>query len=410
MVSKRLTYEFVAAFALATLACSGISCSGGGGSPSGPAQTAASVPVVRAAFLAAAEEVPSNSSAARGVAVIAVDPATKAVTGTILTTGIAGVSAHIHQGAKGVAGGVIIPLAGGTGGVWSVPGGSVLSDAQYSAFQANGLYVNVHTPSNPGGEIRGQIGFKVKYASLSASQETPATTSTATGIGALAVDPLSGDLYGGIRVAGLTGSAAHIHEAAAGTAGSIVIPLVDAGNGFWRVPDGQHLTPAQVASFDSNNLYFNIHTPGNPSGEIRGQINIVSPVIKTFSLGGTQEVPANASTATATATVSLDPATLEVRGTLLSSGLSGTGAHIHEGAPGVAGPIAVPFSSAGNGVWTVGPAWYFSSAQFASYQAGNLYANIHSAAYPGGEIRGQVPADATVTNGGGGTGSGGGGY
>jgi hypothetical protein len=41
--------------------------------------------------------------------------------------------------------------------VWSVPAGARLTDAQYDAFKAGNLYVNVHTAAHKGGEIRGQL-------------------------------------------------------------------------------------------------------------------------------------------------------------------------------------------------------------------------------------------------------------
>jgi hypothetical protein len=74
-----------------------------------------------------------------------------------MTTGVAGTMAHIHEGAPGKNGGVAVPLAKNGDNGWSVPAGAKLSDAQYEAFKAGNLYVNVHSSANPGGEIRGQI-------------------------------------------------------------------------------------------------------------------------------------------------------------------------------------------------------------------------------------------------------------
>jgi hypothetical protein len=52
---------------------------------------------------------------------------------------------------------VIIPLTKSGDGTWSVPAGAKLTDAQYAAFKAGDLYVNVHSAANKGGEIRGQL-------------------------------------------------------------------------------------------------------------------------------------------------------------------------------------------------------------------------------------------------------------
>jgi hypothetical protein len=79
------------------------------------------------------------------------------VSGSVTTTGVAGIMAHIHQGSIGSNGPVIIPLQQTSPGVWSVPKGAKLTDAQMAAFKKGDLYVNVHTAAHRGGEVRGQI-------------------------------------------------------------------------------------------------------------------------------------------------------------------------------------------------------------------------------------------------------------
>jgi hypothetical protein len=81
----------------------------------------------------------------------------RSVTGEVRTTGVSGVAAHIHQGAMGQNGPVIIPLTRTSDNVWSVPAGTKLTDAQYEAFKAGNLYVNVHSAANKDGEIRAQL-------------------------------------------------------------------------------------------------------------------------------------------------------------------------------------------------------------------------------------------------------------
>jgi hypothetical protein len=78
------------------------------------------------------------------------------LTGSVTTTGVQGTMAHIHQGAKGRNGPVIVPLTK-KDNTYSVPEGRKLTEAQMKAWKAGELYVNVHTNANKGGEVRGQI-------------------------------------------------------------------------------------------------------------------------------------------------------------------------------------------------------------------------------------------------------------
>ena len=105
--------------------------------------------------LSGAEEVPpvSTSGSGKGSFRIAGDGS---VSGSISTTGVQGAAAHIHMGAKGQNGPVIVPLTK-NGDSYSVPEGKKLTEAQMNAFKAGGLYVNVHSPSHKGGEVRAQL-------------------------------------------------------------------------------------------------------------------------------------------------------------------------------------------------------------------------------------------------------------
>lgn len=79
-----------------------------------------------------------------------------------------------------------------------------------------------------------------------------------------------------------------------------------------------------------------------------------------------------------------------VSGSVTISGMTATAAHIHDAAAGKNGPIVIPLTMTSDSVWTVLAGAKFSDAQYDSYKAGNLYFNVHSAAYRGGEIRGQI--------------------
>ena len=109
------------------------------------------------------------------------------------------------------------------------------------------------------------------------------------------------------------------------------------------------------------------------------------------TLDGKSEVPPNASAATGTADIDYDPASKKLSWKVTYSGLSGpaTAAHFH--GPAEAGKnsaVAVPIPNAGTS--PVEGSATLTDAQAADLTAGKYYVNIHTAANPGGEIRGQV--------------------
>ena len=84
------------------------------------------------------------------------------------------------------------------------------------------------------------------------------------------------------------------------------------------------------------------------------------------------------------------PLTWAESGTLKSSGMDGTVAHIHVGAPGQSGPPIITLSKGPDGTWSVPEGAKLTDDQYASFKAGNLYVNIHSADHKPGEIRAQL--------------------
>ena len=106
--------------------------------------------------LSGAEEVPIVHSSAIGQGKINVAP-DKSVSGNVRTSGVNGSAAHIHIGAAGKVGPVVISLDKIADNVWGVPDKAKLTDAQYKSYEAGDLYVNVHSAAHKDGEIRGQI-------------------------------------------------------------------------------------------------------------------------------------------------------------------------------------------------------------------------------------------------------------
>ena len=109
------------------------------------------------------------------------------------------------------------------------------------------------------------------------------------------------------------------------------------------------------------------------------------------TLDGKSEVPPNTSAATGTADIDYDAASKKLSWKLTYSGLSGpaTAAHFHgPAAAGANAGVAVAIPNA-----TTSPvegSATLTDAQAADLVAGKYYINVHTAANPGGEIRGQV--------------------
>ena len=105
--------------------------------------------------LTGAEEVPplNVSGSGSGSFRVASDGA---ITGNVTTKDVQGTMAHIHRGAKGANGPIVVPLDK-NGDTYTVPAGRKLTPQQMDDLKAGNLYVNVHTNRNKGGEVRGQL-------------------------------------------------------------------------------------------------------------------------------------------------------------------------------------------------------------------------------------------------------------
>jgi CHRD domain len=77
-------------------------------------------------------------------------------------------------------------------------------------------------------------------------------------------------------------------------------------------------------------------------------------------------------------------------GTMTTSGVVATAAHIHRGKVGQNGPVILPLIKTGENTWAVPDRGFLSDSDLSAYQNGELYVNVHSANNPNGEVRGQL--------------------
>lgn len=121
------------------------------------------------------------------------------------------------------------------------------------------------------------------------------------------------------------------------------------------------------------------------------------------TLNGTSETPSSASMATGSATFTYSTTTYVLSGTVTFQGITPSASHIHKGAVGVAGGVIFPLATT---TPITSPISFTSTPLDATQRADLLanlyYVNIHSTAYPGGEIRGQLIEQTSSSTGGGG--------
>lgn len=264
-----------------------------------PGTAAAANPSGRLAALDGASEVPPVATAASGVGWVAISSDDSSIAYHVEYSGLSGAltAAHIHLGAPGVAGGVMLPLAASASPMDGVltsadfsATGSVTTFAQaLAAIRAGTTYFNLHTAANPGGEIRGNLVTTVDAfdATINGAQEVPAVTTSATGSGLVVFSADNARIWYRVSYSGLSGAltASHIHLGAAGVAGGVMLPLTASAS-----PMLGSLTSANfsatgsvtdyagaVAAIKAGGTYFNLHTAANPGGEIRGQIGAAAP-------------------------------------------------------------------------------------------------------------------------------------
>ena len=106
-------------------------------------------------------------------------------------------------------------------------------------------------------------------------------------------------------------------------------------------------------------------------------------------LTGAEETPAVTTSAAGMGKITVGD-DMTVKGSIKTTGLMGTAAHIHLGEPGKAGPPIITLTKSGDDSWTVPEGSKLTADQYAAFKAGNLYVNVHSADHKPGEIRAQL--------------------
>ncbi len=229
---------------------------------------------------------------------------------------------------------------------------------------------------------------------LVGESESPAGDPVATGTATVRLRAGQGQVCYRISASDLSGPAvaAHIHRAAAGASGPVVVPFATPG------ADGKAAGCAAAARSlvgqilaSPASYYVNVHTGEFPAGAIRGQLTGSSAdvgTVVTLDLKGTSEPNA---TGSAVLRFRKDAGLVCYRLHAANVTLPTTAAHIHKGPAGTNGPVVVPFDAPGANGNSSGCATAAASLidDILANRAG-YYVNVHTKEHPAGAIRSQL--------------------
>jgi len=116
----------------------------------------------------------------------------------------------------------------------------------------------------------GMMSGSTVNLSLGGSQEVPSLSVPGSGSGSFTIGE-DGAVTGSVTTTGVAGTMAHIHMAARGANGPVIVPLTKNGNTY-SAPAGAKFNNAQMQAFKAGNLYVNVHTDRNKGGEVRAQL------------------------------------------------------------------------------------------------------------------------------------------
>lgn len=325
---------------------------------------------------------PISTSQGEGCAVFFIDTATNTVAYEITIGRLTSTEeiAALHDGPVGVGGPSVVglPLGNPKVGTFTYP------ESEEADLLEGRWYIDIHTSSFPGSEIRGQIVDMV--AELDSAQLVPPGASNSKGWAMFMIDPVDNrlDYFVNICPGSPLGSnplSVTINGLARHTTNGAALHTLPSGgfpkSGTWLYDEAQ-----EDALLDGL-TYINVPTTASPTGQIRGQITAsVVPINRR------QETPSNSSAAYGYALVSLDRAADALAFDVDHNVANETVAHIHGFAPrgGSASPV---FNLAAPAVRKIA-SWSFGGANEAAVLDGRSYFNIHSLAFGNGEIRGQI--------------------
>lgn len=120
-------------------------------------------------------------------------------------------------------------------------------------------------------QMSGMMGASSHAVTMTGAQEVPPVTTAAAGTGNVTI-AADGAVSAKITVTGMTATAAHIHMAAMGSNGPVIVPFNKTADNVFEAPAGAKLTDAQMTAYKAGHLYVNAHSAAHPGGEVRAQL------------------------------------------------------------------------------------------------------------------------------------------
>ncbi len=262
--------------------------------------------------------------------------------------------------------------------------------------RAGKYFVVLKTAAFPDGEARAQVrftGFLNSIVAANGNSNVPPNNSLAFGFGFTELTANLDSMKTTMVLNGISPTAAAIRKGKKDEIGAVFFNQTPAAKpGFFETK--YPISAADLTDFSENGFYLDFASADFPTGEIRG--NMLNSLRKcyAFDLCGSQEIPKNNSTALGMGMFSVDQADCYFNFKTITDGLSGvpTAAGIFSGNDGAVGTKiytikkTIPLAEGIQALVT-------GEGQLVENQG--TYLNISTAAFPDGEIRGQIRRELT---------------
>jgi hypothetical protein len=344
--------------------------------------------------------VPASATNAHGIGTFMLNKKRDSLSVNISVNGFTPTFAAIYQGKTGENGTLFLDLSSFIAGKrisTIIKGTNVTSNI--SKLVGEDLYLLVGSAANPMGEIRGQLTLEADphfVADLKGTEAIPTVISSAFGLGSFVLSLDKSKLEFKVICKGLSGAitSVKLHTGALGISGAEIADLTTFVSGN-AVLGNILLSNLFLTSLFAGEIYLNISTIANPTGEIRSQIRKYKGLAFDTYATGPQLVPALSNNAKAVGVFRLSPKLDTFFYDVVVDGLSSSldYSHLHVGNYGEPyDALQVDFTSSivGNRIKGFKKGTGVTATTINKLLSGNLALIVHTANNPNGEVRGQV--------------------